>query len=300
MCQLKICVLGQFTAQYEECPPIRFVSLKEQELLSYLVLRRDRTHARELVAGVLWGNTSIHLSKKYLCTELWRLRNDTKPPDGSSAPVIASRGWVRINPEAEVWSDVNVLESTYDLVRSKAAERLSPQEAALLEQTVRLYEGPLLDGWYQDWFQTERDRLHQIYLEIADKLMAYYEAFGCYEEGIALGLRVLCEEPTQERTHRRLMRFFFHAGDRAKALEQFSRCTSILRDTLDVEPSAETSALRQQLRVGSLKPLIVGESQRDGVGLATILQRVDDLQRQLDSLRSQLENEIKVHDRGAF
>lgn len=115
MCQLNVCVLGQFTAQYQDRSPIRFVSLKEQELLSFLVLRRNRMHARELLAGILWGDTTTDRSKKNLRTELWRLRNDTTPPDGSRSLVTATKEWIRLNPEADIWSDVNVLESTYEL-----------------------------------------------------------------------------------------------------------------------------------------------------------------------------------------
>lgn len=293
MCQFKVHTFGQFAAEYIECPPIRFASSKEQELLSYLVLRRGRRHARELLASVLWGDATADRSKKYLRTELWRLRTDTMPPDGSPPVVKATREWIRINPQADVWSDASVLESTHDLVRGKPAERLTPQEAALLEEAIQLYEGRLLEGWYQDWCQAERERLHQVYLDIADKLMAYSEIHGHHDAGIALGLRVMTEEPMRERTHRRLMRLYYHAGDRASALEQYDRCESILCESLGVEPSAETRALYQQLRVDSLERPAVGEPRRDRVDLVLILRRVDVLRRLLDGLRREIEHEIE-------
>jgi DNA-binding SARP family transcriptional activator len=297
MCKFKICVLGQFVAQFTELPPIRFVSLKEQELLSFLVLRRDRTHPRELVAAVLWGDTTVERSKKYLRNELWRLRNDTTPPDESFPLVSATKDWVRLNPEADIWCDADALESTFDFVRAKPAGCLSAQEAALLDETVQLYGGPLLNGWYQDWFQADRDRLHQMYLEIADKLMAYHEVNRFYDIGIALALQVLREEPTCERTHRRLMRLYYHTGDRASALKQFARCSSILRNTLGVTPSVETRALQQQLLIDSLDPPRHVERRQNRVDLLPILQRVDDLRRQLDDLRSQIEVEVTEANR---
>ena len=84
-------MLGQFTAQYNEHSPIQFSSAKEQELLSYLVLRPGRTHVREILASVLWGDTTADRSKKYLRTELWRLRTDTIPPYGAQNLVTATK-----------------------------------------------------------------------------------------------------------------------------------------------------------------------------------------------------------------
>lgn len=297
MCQFKVHAFGQFAAEYKGCPPIQFASSKEQELLSYLVLQRGCRHGRELLASVLWGDTTTDRSKKYLRTALWRLRIVTTPPDGSPPVVTATRKWIRLNPQADVWSDASVLESTHDLVGGKPAERLTSQEAALLEEAIRLYGGPLLEGWYQDWCQMERRRLHRVYLELADKLMAYSEIHGHHDAGIALGVRLMNEEPLRERTHRRLMRLYYHAGDRASALEQFARCGSILRESLGVEPSAKTCALYQQLRVDPLELSAVGEPRRDRVGLAPILQRVDELQRLLDGLRRDIEHEIEYSDR---
>ena len=39
---------------------------KERELLSYLITRRDRPIARELIASLLWPETPTERSKKYL------------------------------------------------------------------------------------------------------------------------------------------------------------------------------------------------------------------------------------------
>ncbi len=294
MCQLKVCVFGQFTAEYDEHPPIRFASSKSQELLSYLVLRRDRVLARELIAGILWGDTTVDRSKKYLRTELWRLRSDTHPPDGSPPLLTATKDWIRLNPSVDVWSDASVLESTYDLVRSRPAERLSSQEAELLDTAIQLYEGPLLEGWYQDWCHADRERLNQVYLEIADKLLAYHEINRHFDAGISLGLRIIADEPTRERTHRRLMRLYFHAGDRASALEQYSRCASILQKSLGVRPSAVTRALHQQLRIDSLEPPLLGERRQDSGDLALILERVDEMRQQLDLLSQEIQREVAI------
>ena len=292
MCQLKVCLLGQFRVQYEQEPPIRFGSSKEQELLGYLMLRSDRIHGREFLAAVLWGESTSVRSRKNLRTALWRLRIDTGVRDGGCPLLTTTKESIQLNPKADIWSDVAVLESTYGLVRGKPADGLTCQEAALLDEAISLYKGVLLEGWYHDWCEGERDRLRKLFLTLADKLMAYYEVQGHYDAGITLGLRVIDEEPTHECTHRRLMRLYCHAGDRVSALQQFARCESILRDTLGLEPSAETRALNHQLGVGLLAPPVAEKPPCERSGLGRILQRVDQLRQQLDELRGEIEQEL--------
>jgi DNA-binding SARP family transcriptional activator len=49
-------------------------SRKAQEIFCYLLLHRDRSHSREVVAGLLWGDTTTEHSKTYLRKALWQLQ----------------------------------------------------------------------------------------------------------------------------------------------------------------------------------------------------------------------------------
>jgi two-component SAPR family response regulator len=93
---------------------------------------------------------------------------------------------------------------------------------------VALYHGDLLEDWFQDWCLYERERLQNIYLAALDKLMDYCEASRDYDAGLAYGTRILRHDLARERTHRRLMRLYYLAGDRTSALRQYDRCVQIL------------------------------------------------------------------------
>ena len=69
-----------------------------------------------------------------------------------------------------------------------------------------------------------------------------------YEEGLAYGARTLRFDGARERTHRRMMRLYYLAGDRTDALRQYDRCVAALRRELGVSPSAHTVALYNQIR----------------------------------------------------
>lgn len=300
MNQLRVYLLGKFVACYKDETPIRFTSHKEEELFCYLVLKRGRSHSREAVASLLWGDTTTAQSKKYLRTALWHLRSDLGCTAGNGAdPFITTTiGWIQLGPDANIWTDVNTLEYASTLVRGIAGENLSAQEVQHLQEALNLYKGKLLEGWYQDWCLYERERLQHLYFEITDKLMAYYEAHDRFDEGIALGLNLLGEEPAHESTHRRLMRLYYQAGRRCEALRQFHRCKETLYEELDAGPSSLTTALYEQIRTdgvaGATNDALLPAS-HDGAqpsALRKVLGCLAQLQTLLGSAQQQLQREI--------
>ncbi len=300
MSQLQVFLLGKFVACYQDETPIRFTSHKEEELFCYLVLKRGRSHSREAVASLLWGDTTTARSKKYLRTALWHLRTDLgrTPGTGVDLVITATIGWIQLCPEANIWTDVNTLEYASTLVRGILGENLNAQQVQKLREAVDLYNGKLLEGWYQDWCLYERERLQHRYFELVDKLMAYYEAHHHFDEGISLGLNMLNEEPARESTHRRLMRLYFLAGDRCGALRQFHRCQETLYEELDISPSSLTRTLYEQIRTDHVEgltrnALVAVPPTGAGASLRKVLGRLAQLQTLIENVQQQLQQEIK-------
>src|SRR6188474_2572049 len=70
---LRFRLFGKFTAHHDAGLLKGIEASKDQELLSYLLIHRDRPHSREALASLLWGDTSTEKSKKYLRQALWHL-----------------------------------------------------------------------------------------------------------------------------------------------------------------------------------------------------------------------------------
>src|SRR5713101_5226233 len=155
--------------------------------------------------------------------------------------------WIQLNPGADLWLDVAVLEHAFDLVKKLSGNELDTQHVQILQNVVQLYQGPLLEGWYQDWCLYERERLQGIYLTLLDKLMGFCEAHRDYETGLLFGMRILCYDRVRERTHRRLMRLHYLNGDRAAALRQFEQCAAVLKEELSANPSKGTVELYEKI-----------------------------------------------------
>jgi DNA-binding SARP family transcriptional activator len=228
---------------------------KLQELFSYLLLRRESSHARESLASLLWGDNTTAQSKKYLRQALWQLQSALDPENTrKEAPTLnVEPDWVSIDPDADIWIDVTTFEQAFLLTREVAGQALAAEVAATLENAIQLYQGDFLEGCYQDWCVYERERLHTNYLIMLDKLMSYCEAQQKYETGLGYGLRVLRDDRARESTYRRMMRLYYLNGDRTAALRQYEHCVAALDEELGVKPARRTMMLYEQIRADRLE-----------------------------------------------
>jgi DNA-binding SARP family transcriptional activator len=59
---------------------------------------------------------------------------------------------------------------------------------------------------------------------------------------------MLEKDECQESVHRRLMLCYLKLGLRDRALRQYARCVEVMRRELNVEPTAETKRLCDEIR----------------------------------------------------
>ncbi|MCB8952937.1 MAG: hypothetical protein H6650_13090 [Ardenticatenales bacterium] len=275
---------------------------KVQQLFSYLLLHRDRPHAREKLASLFWDSTTTAQSKKHLRQTLWQLQSSLD--EAHSAQVIhVEPEWVQVNTTDDFWLDVALFEQTFLLAQGTAGRELSADDAQKLRQATQLYQGNLLEGWYHDWCLYERERFLHMYLGMLDKLMGYSEARRAYEDGIRYGQMILRYDLARERTHRRLIRLFYQAGNRTEALRQFDRCEAALSRELGVRPARGTLVLNEQIRADTLAAddpiLMVLADDEDGLnaginpeptGLPEAISRLRQMRATLTLLQQQVDS----------
>lgn len=254
---LRIYLFGRLQIQRADGTAVGLESAKVQELLCYLLLRRGHPQSRDALAALLWPDTSAERARKYLRQALWHLRAalDMDAVAGEPACLVAAPdASIAIQPHDGLWLDLLEFEDTFGRVQRVPGPELSRAQATALEEAIRLYQGDLLEGWYQDWCLAERERLQAIYLTMLDKLMAYHEARQDFEAGLHCGGQIQQVDPVREGTHRRMMRLHHLAGDRASALRQYQRCAAVLQAELGVRPSRRTAALAEQIRADQIDP----------------------------------------------
>jgi DNA-binding SARP family transcriptional activator len=249
MSPFRVSLLGKFSVRRGDTEIDAFPSAKARELFCYLLLHRDRSHSREILIDVLWGDQATSQAKKYFRQTLWQLQLALHghPRCDDSRLVLVNDESLRLDSQSDLWLDTAVFERAIEPVKGIPGERITDTQSSALETAIALYKGDLLEGNYQEWCLYHRERLQNLYLAILDKLMAYCEAHRKYEAGITHGELLLQQDPARERTYCRLMRLHYLAGDRAGAIRQFQRCSAALQRELGVSPARTTLELHNQI-----------------------------------------------------
>ena len=294
MVSLNFTLFGKLRVRRDDRELPGIDACKAQELLSYLLIHRDRPHSREALAGLLWGDTSTEKSRKYLRQALWQLQTALDCDAAGGGVLTVEHDWVQLNSEAGVWLDVAAFEQAFTSVQGSGGGDIGERATESLQEAVRLYRGDLLEGWYQDWCLYERERLQNIYLLILDKLMSHCEARDKFELGLLYGSLILRHDRARERTHRQMMSLQYHSGDRTAALRQYERCAAALEEELGVRPDGRTSALYQQIRDGNLPESRAAAGGVPTAGsLAELLGQLRQIQTLLADVQQRVHKDIK-------
>ena len=99
--------------------------------------------------------------------------------------------------------------------------------------------GPELASWLTQQRERRRGRLRQSLVELCDMAAQARD----YADALSHARELLALEPLSEEAHRRVMRLYYLAGDRAAALQAFDHCEQVLKDEVGAKPSAETLML---------------------------------------------------------
>jgi DNA-binding SARP family transcriptional activator len=237
--KLHLRVLGGFEARLDPGPVVVLPTKKTQALLTYLALPLDRSHPRDKLASLLWGDMPDTQALGNLRQALTRIRR------------VLPRPLLR----ALVYDGKTVaLDSSLVEVDAGRFEQLvADGKPESFEQAAVLYRGDLLAGLtlaersFEDWLMPERERLHELALQALARLLAHQQELRLAEAAIQTGLRLLALDPLQEAVHRAVMRLYTELGRREAALRQYQRCVSILRRELAAEPELETQRLYQEI-----------------------------------------------------
>jgi DNA-binding SARP family transcriptional activator len=271
------------------------------QLFCYLLLNRTNPQGRERLAETFWADRTTTESRKYLRKALWQLQRTLSEliDPGTEQVLTVETDWLQVNPQANLWVDIAVFERGYQTVMNLRGRELNSDQYDDTRKAVELYQGDLLEGWYQDWCLLERERFKEMYLNLVDKLMGYCEANNQYEAGICYGRKILKHDRTHERTYLRMMRLFYLAGDRVSAIRQYVCCQNALREELDVEPSLELQELHKALIRDTMERArshISYKDEKDPVRVSEIhqsLKRVLEMLSKQEGISLQIQKEIK-------
>lgn len=260
MAALRIQLFGTVQVSHDGRPQDARLIHAVQSLLAWLLLHRQKLHARETLAALFWGDQSEQRARSCLSTALWRLRLVLEPegvPRGTY--LIARSAVVGFNSASEYWLDIAAFEDGIGRHLPAPARTGRTPDWPGAENAVAHYTGDLLEGFYDDWALRERERLRILYLDSLGALLRHHSRTGALEQALRCGQQILALDPLREEIHREVIRLHVRNGHRALAFKQYERCRAVLADELGVAPMEETRALRAEL------PSTLGRDGREGV-----------------------------------
>ncbi len=228
---------GRVVREGREIPPSEWQAAMAKELFFYILLHGPLE--RDEIGLVFWPDLSAKKITDRFHTTLYRIRRAVGPD-----AVVMEEGRYRLG-DVDYWFDVEEFESLVERARL-----LPPQDwqaENLWRRAVALYRGDFLPEVERVWCVPKREELREIYIEALVGMGQCHEARREFEGAIGWYRRALEVDELREDVHRLIMRCFAEAGRRSEALGQYHRLEEILRWELDIEPSAETRKLYEQI-----------------------------------------------------
>ncbi len=237
---VKIRLLGQFSVELGG-RAVDITARPAQSLFAYLLLN-PVAHRRERLAGLLWPDSSEANARRNLRQALWQIRRALG--EAADSLLLVEELTIGFNGE-----------SAYALDTERIAHPLNEEtDADELMQIIALYTGELLPGFYDEWVLLERERLQAQFERKFTLLLERLVAERRWADVLQWGERWIALGYTPEPAYRALMQAHASLGDMVSMADVYRRCIEALDRELGVEPSPQTHALYEQLRVGEGLP----------------------------------------------
>ena len=190
-----------------------------------------------------------------LCGLLWPELDQTHARAALRKTVHAVRAV--LGAESVVGRGDEELALAADALRCDAEEFAAAADAGRIAPAIEMYRGELMPGFhvtgcadFEFWLAGERTALRERVAAAAWALACSLESEERHTDAGVWARRAVHYTGTDERVLRRAVQMLARLGDRAGALRLYGDFVKRVRETLDVEPSAETVALIESLRRG--------------------------------------------------
>jgi ABC-type oligopeptide transport system substrate-binding subunit/DNA-binding SARP family transcriptional activator len=261
MRHLQIHLLGTFQAALNDQSIAGFDSNKVRALLAYLAVEADRPHARDELIGLLWPDQPDTAARASLRQALANLRQIIGDRISATPFIATTSDSIQFQRTEQCAIDVVVFNELSAECRAHTHRRIETCRscAQRLQQAIELYRGDFLAQFvqsgseaFEEWALIKRERLHREVLDALYHLTQHFEWRGDYILTLHYARRQLELDPWREEAHRQAMRALALTEQRSAALAQYEACRRVLAQELGAEPAEETTALYEQIKVGTV------------------------------------------------
>ena len=251
---LRAYCFGSFEVYLNEKRLDKWSSLKAKSLLKFLISRRGKPVAKDILVETLWPNCNPEVGSNNLKSAIYALRQvlrqgELNDDNKTNCPFVQfSEARYMLSPKLGLWVDVDDFKHIWT-----AGQRLEQQgdiegAAKQYQLAEQLYRGDYLeDEPYAEWTLLRREALKDIYLAVLGKLANISFRANDYDNCIMYSQKILAKDSCHEEAYRGLIRCYVRMGQRHRAQQWYNLCAATLKRELDSMPDRETTSLYQQL-----------------------------------------------------
>ncbi|MFG2532334.1 BTAD domain-containing putative transcriptional regulator [Streptomyces sp. NPDC048516] len=243
--RLRFSVLGPVRA-WRGATPLAAGSPQQRALLAALLLRGGRTATAPELVDALWGDEPPHAALAALRTYASRLR---KALGADADALVSESGGYALRAV-----DGRPLDLDHDHAEQYAAEAEKAKASGdrarareLLDEALALWDGEPLAGLAGPYVETQRTRLEEWRLSLAETRLELVLEAGCHADVVSDLTALTAAHPLRERLRELLMLALYRSGRQAEALAVYADTRRLLAHELGVDPCASLSDLQQRI-----------------------------------------------------
>jgi two-component SAPR family response regulator len=208
--------------------------------LFFYFLSMDKPMTKEQIGSVFWPEIEepSRLKMRFK-NDVYRLRRAV-----GSDIILYENDLYSFNRTSDYEYDVEAFEGL--IFQSRLAKEPNVR-IELLQKAVNLVHGQLMEDIYTIWVEPERERLRQKFLEALLELAELlkinnqvYDALNAYQ-------RAIDYDPTFETAYLLAMKLSIQLNDRGNTLRLYDAYTEMMKQDLNLPPSAEIEAVFKRL-----------------------------------------------------
>ena len=252
---LQINLLGELCIRQNEFL-LKPHTLKEQELLGYLLFHYPRSIKREKLCAALWPGIDAEAARNRLNVLIHRMRKGEDKDQSIADLVVYDHKFNAycLNLPEEVQIDVHQYFSLQiELKNQSHQEEIGIQ---ICKKIVELHRGDFLEGVERsEWVDRQRHDIREHLQGILLRLADYFLKRGLPAQAIYYCRKGVDLDPCLEAIQQRLISALALNGDREAAIRAYSRFEQTRQQELRLSPSASSKELLCLVEAGSPEEL---------------------------------------------
>ncbi len=242
--ELSVFMLGSFRLFRNGRPVVSWPGTRTPRIVRRIAAHRGRPVPREILIDLFWPEADVETGRRNLHQAIYQIRSMLRDDRDAQSAILYENDAYSMDGRLGVWCDADVFEANIEAGRAAMRDgRISVAIEEFRAAETRYLGDYLEDTPYEDWCLTERTRLRQLYLGVANQLADLYLDDGDCDSALHVTNRVLTREPSDERAHRSAMRCYALKGQRSLLVRQYQTCTEVVVQECGLNPSCTTTSL---------------------------------------------------------